>query len=154
MIRTIKIFIISSILILASCSSFVRYTSGGIPVNEPVTSKPKEMPKNFPPYYSEDFTGETFNGTASYYADKFHGKKTANGEIFDNEDFTGAHRTLPFGTKVLVINTENMKSVVVRINDRGPFVKNRLIDVSRAAADILGMLEKGTAEVEIRVLKK
>lgn len=154
MSKTIDISIIILIMLLASCSSFVRYTSGGIPVNEPVTTKPKEMPKNFPPYYAEDFTGETFTGTASYYADKFNGRKTSNGEIFDNEDFTGAHRTLPFGTKVLVINLENMKSVVVRINDRGPFVKNRLIDISRAAADILGMIEKGTAEVEIRVLKK
>lgn len=95
---------------------------------------------------------ESFSGTASYYADKFHGKKTANGEIFNMNDLTAAHKTLPFGTVVIVTNLKNNKSVKLRINDRGPFVKDRIIDVSLAAAKELDMLGSGTADVRIDVL--
>ena len=82
-------------------------------------------------------------GHASYYAAKFDGRKTANGEIFSNKKLTAAHRTLPFGTIVKVTNVKNNKSVVVRINDRGPYAKNRIIDLSHAAADSLGIIHAG-----------
>lgn len=95
---------------------------------------------------------ESFTGTASFYADKFHGKKTANGETFNMHDLTAAHKSLPFGTIVKVTNLSNNKSVKLRINDRGPFVKDRIIDVSLAAAKQLDMLGTGTAEVRIDVL--
>lgn len=95
---------------------------------------------------------ESLTGTASYYADKFHGRKTANGEIFNMHDLTAAHKTLPFGTIVRVTNLKNNKSVKLRINDRGPFVKNRIIDLSLAAAKELDMLGTGTAEVRIDIL--
>lgn len=95
---------------------------------------------------------ESFTGTASYYADKFHGRKTANGETFNMNDLTAAHKTLPFGTIVKVTNLKNDKSVVLKINDRGPFVKDRIIDVSLAAAKELDMLGTGTAEVRIDVI--
>lgn len=88
-------------------------------------------------------------GRASYYADRFHGRKTASGETFRIHDFTAAHRTLPFGTSVKVINLDNGKEVVVRINDRGPHLKSRVIDVSPAAAHILGLIGKGTVNVRI-----
>jgi len=90
-------------------------------------------------------------GYASYYANKFEGKTTASGEIYRHENLTAAHRSLPFGTLVKVTNLSNNKSVVVRINDRGPFTEDRLIDLSKSAADSLGFLEQGLAEVEISI---
>jgi rare lipoprotein A len=86
-------------------------------------------------------------GIASWYGPDFHGKMTANGEKYDMHGMTAAHKLLPFGTRVLVTNKENGKSVVVRINDRGPFVGNRVIDLTRTAAVRIGMLAKGTAPV-------
>jgi rare lipoprotein A len=90
-------------------------------------------------------------GKASYYKS---GHRTANGERFDPHGYTAAHRTLPFGTKVLVTNVKTGKSVIVRINDRGPFIKNRIIDVSYGAAKVLGMTGAGVATVKIVPLKK
>lgn len=95
----------------------------------------------------------TQNGKASYYADSFDGKRTANGETFRQRHLTAAHRTLPFGTRVKVINTANGRSVKVRINDRGPFVNGRIIDLSKKAASRLGMINTGVATVEIKYKK-
>jgi rare lipoprotein A len=89
-------------------------------------------------------------GVASYYAHKYHGRTTASGERFDMNALTAAHKTLPFGTKVKVTNLENGKSVTVRITDRGPFVKGRVIDLSLAAAKKIDMVKAGVAQVEIR----
>lgn len=88
-------------------------------------------------------------GSASYYAAKFNGRRTASGERFDNAAMTAAHRTLPFGTLVRVTNLANGRSVVVRINDRGPFSAGRMIDVSRAAAEEIGLIGPGHAVVEL-----
>ena len=93
-------------------------------------------------------------GIASYYAGKFQGRLTANGEIFDTNRLTAAHKSLPFNTIVNVINAENGKSVVVRINDRGPFVTGRIIDLSRAAAEVIDMVGSGLAEVSVEVLTR
>ncbi len=92
------------------------------------------------------------NVEASYYADKFHGRKTSSGEIFDMNALTAAHKTLPFGTVVKVTNLENNKSVNVRINDRGPFVAGREIDISKAAATKLDMIKTGTARVSLTIV--
>lgn len=92
-------------------------------------------------------------GVASWYGPKFHGRLTANGETYDMHVFTAAHRTLPFNTYVRVVNLDNGRSTVVRINDRGPFAKNRIIDLSKAAATDLGMIGPGTAHVALFVLK-
>jgi rare lipoprotein A len=89
-------------------------------------------------------------GNASYYQ---HGKRTANGEAFNAYGYTAAHRTLPFGTRVRVTNKQNGRSVVVRVNDRGPFIAGREIDVSRGAAEALGMVGSGVAPVHIEVLR-
>ncbi len=88
-------------------------------------------------------------GKASYYSNHFHGRKTASGESFNHRHFTAAHRSLPFGTSVRVINLENGKNVVVRITDRGPHMKGRIIDVSQAAAKEIGLFGNGTANVRI-----
>lgn len=85
-------------------------------------------------------------GMASYYK---HGKRTANGERFDPHGLTAAHRTLPFGSRVLVTNLKTGKSVIVRINDRGPFTKGRVIDLSLGAAKIVGLTQSGVAKVKI-----
>ncbi|ROM00783.1 hypothetical protein BK640_16785, partial [Pseudomonas protegens] len=99
-----------------------------------------------------DPRGYDQTGTASYYGARHHGKRTASGEPFDQNGLTAAHRELPFGTRVQVTNQGNGKSVVVRINDRGPHTRGRLIDLSRAAAQQLGMLRSGTAKVRIQAL--
>lgn len=93
-------------------------------------------------------------GKASYYSYEFGGRKTANGEIFNPQELTAAHRSLPFDTEVLVKNLSNGKEVVVRINDRGPFVPGRIIDLSKAAAEKLDIIQSGIAEVEIERIVK
>ncbi len=96
--------------------------------------------------------GDTFRGTASWYGPNFHGKLTSNGERYNMWAMTAAHKTLPMNTIVKVINRRNGKSTVVRINDRGPFVSNRIIDLSKAAASKIGMIGTGTAPVKLVVL--
>lgn len=95
--------------------------------------------------------GWTEEGVASWYGHPYHGRKAANGETYDMEKMTAAHRTLPFGAVVSVENRENGKKVQVRITDRGPFVDGRVIDLSRAAASEIGMIGPGTARVKLRV---
>lgn len=92
-------------------------------------------------------------GQASWYGAQHHGKKTASGERFNQNALTAAHRTLAFGSKVKVTNTLNNKSVTVRINDRGPYSKGRVIDLSRAAAKKIDMINRGVAPVRIQVLR-
>lgn len=92
-------------------------------------------------------------GEASYYAAKFHGRKTANGEIFDMYSKSAAHKTLPFNTILEVTNLDNQKSVIVRVNDRGPFVKGRILDLSYAAAREIDMISSGVARVSIKIIK-
>ncbi len=91
-------------------------------------------------------------GDASYYAHHFGGRKTASGARYDPQALTAAHRTLPMGTKVRVVNPKNDRSVVVTVNDRGPVSKNRVMDVSSAAADALGMKKSGVTKVETQVV--
>jgi len=92
-------------------------------------------------------------GVASWYGGEFHGRPTSSREVFDMNDMTAAHRTLPFGTHVMVTNLENDRSVIVRINDRGPFVRGRVIDLSYAAARVLGLVGPGTARVRLETLR-
>jgi len=97
--------------------------------------------------YSYDETG-----IASWYGPGFHGKYTANGEIFDQNAVTAAHRTLPMPSIVRVTNLENGRSLIVRVNDRGPYVNNRIIDLSRRSAQLLGIIDKGTAMVRVQIM--
>ncbi|WP_299459520.1 SPOR domain-containing protein [uncultured Microscilla sp.] len=91
-------------------------------------------------------------GIASYYTDRFDGRKTASGEIFDNRELVGSHKKLPFNTMVKVTNLANKRSVVVRINDRGPYAHGRIIDVSKSAANLIGLYATGTAKVLIQAV--
>lgn len=91
-------------------------------------------------------------GKASWYGGIFHGRTMANGEIFDKYELTAAHKTLPFGTKVLVINRNNQKEVEVEITDRGPYIKGRIIDLSRKAFEEIADLDEGVISVEMKLL--
>lgn len=106
-----------------------------------------------PPVEAEPQTRSLGTGLASYYAARFHGRRTASGETFDNGELTAAHRTLPFGTMVRVTNPRNGATVIVRINDRGPFTKGRTIDLSRAAAEEIGLVRAGHGMVELELVE-
>ena len=92
-------------------------------------------------------------GKASYYADKFHGRKTTSGELYDKKKFTAAHKTLPFNTIVKITSKKDNKSVFVRINDRGPHVKKRIIDLSRFAAEKINLIKIGETQVTLKVIR-
>jgi rare lipoprotein A len=100
-----------------------------------------------------ELSGYRETGMASFYARKFQDRKTSSGELLNNNSMTAAHKTLPFGSEVIVKNLNNGKSVKVRINDRGPFVEGRIIDLTRAAFSQIANLDKGVTKVEIRVVK-
>lgn len=95
---------------------------------------------------------QQYSGMASWYGPKFHGRRTASGEIFNQHGLTAAHRSLPFGTQVRVTNRRNGRSVVVRINDRGPRKQSRIIDLSSAAANAIGLKQAGVAPVTVEIL--
>lgn len=96
--------------------------------------------------------GHTQDGMASYYHDRFHGRKTASGAAYNKNALSAAHKSLPLGTEVRVTDVRSGKSVVVTVNDRGPFVKGRVIDLSRAAAKEIGLTKRGLAKVKLEVL--
>ena len=121
----------------------------------PPPPEKKEMPKEEKPSLEKIEKRETRvvqYGIASWYGSDFHGKPTSSGEVYDMYQLTCAHNTFPLGTTVMVTNLENGRSVELKVNDRGPFVKERIIDLSHAAARILGMWEKGTASVKVEGL--
>ena len=135
------------ILVIFLCCSCAKRP----PVAKPGYPKPyKVLGQWYQPV--ADAKGFRERGTASWYGSDFHGKRTANGEIYDMDGMTAAHKTLPLGTLVRVSNLENNREVEVRINDRGPFVQGRIIDLSREAAKRIGMMGAGTARVEIAAI--
>ena len=133
------------LLLLGGCGT-KSWRTGGVPGSKPYTINGKTY---YPLQSSRGFVEE---GIASWYGPGFHGKRTANGEIYNMNALTAAHRILPLGTLVRVTNKNNGRSLVVRINDRGPFAHDRVIDLSRAAADKLDVMAKGTAPVRIVAL--
>lgn len=147
----IKYTVLILSFLLVSCSSVPRFTSDKNTEENRISNtanQDKELK-----LYENAKTLKTIKGIASYYGTKYNGHTTANGEVFNMYSLTAANNELPFNTIVRVININNGKKVILRINDRGPFVKNRLIDVSYEAARILGMITNGTAEVEVEILK-
>ncbi len=164
MIRTLKYFLLI-LLISAGCSQQSQQTSvqdqrkfftprnWRVPITTNTTtetSPTKSVVKEGKKPLSPD---EQMIGYASWYGPGFHGKKTANGEEYDQDLMTAAHKLLPMNTWVKVTNMENNKSVVIRINDRGPYKKNRIIDLTRKAATELGFKDQGTARVSLEILK-
>ena len=104
-------------------------------------------------YFPQNYEDYSETGVASWYGDDFHGKPTANGEVYNMASMTAAHRTLPLPSMVRVTNLNNGKNVIVRVNDRGPFAKNRVIDVSERAAVMLDFKDKGTTNVKVELLR-
>ncbi len=105
-------------------------------------------------FRDQPFDGSSQVGNASWYGDKFHGRKTSSGETYDMYTMTAAHRTAPFGTNVRVTNMENGKQTVVSVNDRGPFVRGRIIDLSKKAAQEIDMIGTGTAKVKLEFMDR
>ena len=141
----IRLFLLTFIFFIYGCTASPRYTSG-------TTSKKNKTVKKFIKK-SKDNKKTIYNGISSYYGPNFHGKLTANGEVYDMYGVTAAHKTLPFNTVARVTNLDNNKSLILRINDRGPYVDGRIIDCSYGAAKKLGFLKQGTANVEIRIIE-
>jgi len=137
-----KKIILTIIFLLVSCGSNIAY--GDYLNTTGMSRKQIESIKNHP---------KTQIGIASYYGKKFHKKRTANGEIFNMYKVSAAHKSYPLGTKVRVTNLENGKSLKLVINDRGPFVSGRIIDLSYKAARKLGFVNQGTVKVRIDVLR-
>jgi len=133
-------FLLLSLFLLTVCSGRHR-----VPVDKGMPPSEKQIAKK------EAVKGVQY-GIASWYGKDFHGKPTSSGEIYDMYQLTCAHTTLPLGTMVMVTNVENGKSVELKVNDRGPFVKDRIIDLSYAAAQMIGMYEKGVAYVKVEVI--
>jgi rare lipoprotein A len=120
------------------------------PVGEYKVGKPYQISGKW--YYPAEDYQYVETGIASWYGPNFHGKSTANGEVFDQNLITAAHRTLPLPSAVRVTNLENGRTIMLRVNDRGPFARGRIIDVSRRAAQLLGFEKNGTAKVRVDVL--
>jgi len=153
LLRTVVAFVCAIIVACQPSPRFVRNGGGNgsraevrpEPVSDTVVTATVRPP-----------TGKallTMDGVASYYAHDFHGKLTSNGETFDMNALTAAHRTFPFGTSILVTNLTDNKTVTVRVNDRGPFVDGRIIDLSMGAAKVIGLIQTGTAKVRLEVMR-
>lgn len=125
--------------LITSCASTIRFSDRNYSINNNSSNNVIQ--------------GYSFRGKASYYSSEFHGRTTASGEIFDKNKLTAAHKTLPFGTKLNVKNLKNGRSVVVIINDRGPFVEGRIIDLSYEAARQLDMINDGVVDVECTIIE-
>ena len=136
------------IFALISCSPSPRYNSPS-----KIKSKSSKSVKVPNKKVKPDKSKRVMTGTSSYYGKDFHGKLTANGEIFDMYGLTAAHKTLPLNTIIRVTNTVNEKSLILRVNDRGPYIVGRILDCSYGAALKLGFIETGITEVRIEVIE-
>lgn len=142
-----KLFLI---MIMISLVGFTIVSNEESSAEEPVISKTKTVNEE-DSAVNTSIVNYTDKGkmTASWYGPKFHGRLTANGEIYDQMAFTAAHKKLKFGTLLKLTNTENDKSVIVRINDRGPYVRGRQLDLSKGAAIALGMIKPGVMKLKV-----
>jgi len=141
--------ITGAIALIAITPGLALCAGGEVPPAPPVHTAPAPAPAAVQGY--REVYRET--GTASWYGKEFHGRKTASGEIFDMYGISAAHRTLPLGTTIRVTNLDNYKSIKVRVNDRGPFERNRVLELSYGAAKELGFVAQGTARVKIEALE-
>lgn len=153
------------LLLLGACSSVPRFTRpdvatpGRRPLQEAPAGRAQVHESRRPPQQEVRETarpryeaGQTWKTRVSWYGEGFEGRRTASGELFDHDMVSAAHRELPFGTWLQVVNRDNGKTLEVRVNDRGPFKQGRDLDLSKEAARRLGFLDSGTARVEVRIL--
>lgn len=153
--------VIAAVGLLGACAEtrLVLHTAKQIKRQQTVSDQPQGRYKVGDPYkidgvfyYPTVDYGYVETGIASWYGPDFHGRSTANGEIYDMNELTAAHRTLPMPSMVRVVNLDNGRSIALRINDRGPFARGRIIDVSRRAAQLLGFRYRGTARVRVEIM--
>ena len=144
----ISIFILLLFFLIESCSPSPRYSSKS---KSNVSSSKKIVKKNKKKTFNKN--KKIFTGVSSYYGPKFHGKLTANGEVYDMYGVTAAHKEIPLNTVARVTNLDNGKSLILRINDRGPYIDGRILDCSYGAAKKLDFLTEGTANVKIEVIE-
>lgn len=148
-------FLMGVMLLLSACTPAPIYTRGrgSLPPPRPSHSQSPDTPPPSASGTAESFhAGQVLYGEASYYGPKFHGRQTANGETFDQNQLTCAHKTLPFNTQLKVTLLSTRKSVIVRVNDRGPYKKGRILDLSAEAARRIGMVKHGTGTVSAEIL--
>ena len=143
---TLNILFLTLVFIIVSCSPSPRYHSGKTPTKTQMKNETPKLSKT-------NKAKKVFTGLSSYYGKDFHGKLTANGEIFDMYGLTAAHKTIPLNTIVRITNLDNDKSLILRINDRGPYVGDRILDCSYGAAKKLGFVNDGVTEVKIEVIE-
>lgn len=141
--------LLSSVFVVSAVGALALSCSRG-PIETNVPDPPAEAE---PALDAEAKPISTQKGKAVWYGGKWHGRKTANGEIFDENSMTCAHKKLPFNTIVRVTNLENGKQVTLRVNNRGPYGKGRIVDVSKAAAEKLGMIKRGVVPATVDVMK-
>ncbi len=139
--------------VLESANLLRRLLGGANPVSEVLGAPKPQVATNFSPTLNSRVIG-VMSGMASWYGPGFDGNYSASGEIFNASDLTAAHPSLPFGTIVRVVNMDNNQSVIVRINDRGPYSEGRVIDISTAAANVIGLVSSGVAPVRLEVLSR
>lgn len=145
----LKAALCSAVLAVSACASAQTPSSATAPHSSNGWQK---IARGKPAVTRPAKIAQAFTGLASWYGSRFQGRPTASGEPFDMHSMTAAHRTLPFGTRVRVINEATGQSVIVRVNDRGPFAGKRIIDLSRAAAERIGLRTQGVGQVKVEVL--
>jgi rare lipoprotein A (peptidoglycan hydrolase) len=157
-VRLLAVLVVS--LVAQSCTSLATVSRANIPYAEPDPTVVKVAPPSGARMQNVSLSTNrkpaskhALRGHASWYGPGFHGKKTASGEIYDQTKLTAAHKTLPLGSKAKVTNLENGNTVEVQINDRGPFIEGRIIDMSQAAAGALGFVEAGIAPVRVEMVE-
>ena len=150
------------LIIILSCVASPRYSSNSnkksseTKVSKPTKNTSKSSSRGYRRYSSNSnskIRNDVITGVASWYGPNFHGKLTANGEVFDQYGVTAAHKTLPLGTVARVTNLDNGKSIILRINDRGPYVGDRVLDCSYGAAKKLDFIIQGTTKVRIEIIE-
>jgi len=148
------LFLFCSMGLLMNCTPSPRFTTRPQPNTSAEMTASTNTDTESVPLLSTRYTaGDSFIGVASYYGPKFHGRKTANGETFDMYGITAAHKTLPFNTVIRVTHLATNQSTLVRINDRGPFIPGRMLDLSYGAARKIGLVTPGTGEVQVEIVE-
>ena len=144
---------IGTLALSLACSVAVTLVLVLVPVGPALSQQPPASGSAAPASGLKGTVGETQTGLAAYYSRRLNGRRTASGERYNQDAMTTAHQTLPFGTRVKITNTKNNKSVVLRVNDRGPTQQGRIVDVSRRAARSLGFMKQGLVDSKLEVVQ-
>jgi rare lipoprotein A len=153
MCKRLTLLLIFTFVVVSNCSVKPKYRSNPASPAVRIPDKKPAIKFEVPEELKNAKSLKTFTGKASWYGEPFHGRKTANGEVYDMYKSSAAHKDLPTGTWVRVTNLNNNKQIITRINDRGPFIKGRILDLSYGAALAIDMVVDGVVEIKLEVLK-